>query len=395
MNSTLPTSTFTSWPLKNQTVFLRADLNVPLINGTIASDFRLQALLPTLNILVTKGSKIILATHIGRPQAKDLALSTRILIPWFQEHGYSVTFASTLEQANILIKQVPSGTLVLLENLRFWPEEQSPSFEFASVLKHLADYYINDAFGVAHRTDTSVTVLAELYAPDHKSIGLLMQKELEALSYLKEQPSQPFLFLVGGGKIKDKLPLMQALLPKIATVALCPALVFTFLKALGKPVGRSLVDDTLIDQARQILQQAHKNNVSVLFPEDYLVTRQQKLEPPYEVISAENFDSTMTGISIGPKTVELYKQAITKAHTIFLTGACCITEQPISCTFFNDLLQAIAQASAYSVIGGGDSVSAVYKQGLEHTINFCSTGGGATLTYLSSQQLPALKSMLE
>lgn len=386
-------STFTSWTLTDKTVFLRADLNVPLIDGQIASDFRLQALVPTLDRLIAQGSKIILATHLGRPQGHDQALSTRILMPWFKQHGYTLQFAPTLEQAQALRDQVQrDGSIILLENLRFWPEERTSNFEFALALKQLADYYVNDAFGAAHRTDTSVTLLAELYSPKHKSIGLLMQKELEVLTYLKEKPKQPFLLVLGGGKVKDKLPLLQALLPKVAMIALCPAVVFTFLKALGVPVGTSLVDDTLIDTARQILEQARDNNVSVFFPADYLVFNRAQRDN--ELITPEQFTDLMSGISIGPKTVTLFKQALAQANTIFLNGACCITEQQASCIFFNELLQAIAQASAYSVVGGGDTVNAVYKQKLEHKIDFCSTGGGATLTYLSGHPLPALISML-
>lgn len=386
-----PHATITNWNIENQLVFLRADLNVPLYKSYIEGDYRLKALQPTLDLLLQKKAKVVLATHIGRPHGPEKHLSTRVLLNWFKEHGYSTTFTPTVEQAILEVQNLKPSQILLLENLRFYAQEQHPTEEFALQLKLLGNYYVNDAFGLLHRSDTSVTLLAQLYPKERKSIGLLVEKELKVLNYLKQKPKKPFLVILGGGKVKDKLPLLTSLLDQVNTVLLCPAIVFTFLKALGKPTGKSLVEDALIPQARAILDYANKKNVSLLFPVDYQVAHGSFTGP---LTYTTTLEQEMVGLAIGPQTQELYAQAIGNASTIFLNGTMGIMSRPETMQAQKALLQTIAQSPAYSVIGGGESVAAVYQYGLESAINFCSSGGGSTLAYLSDQPLPGLKSII-
>lgn len=391
--NTLIKSSLDSWQLYNKTVFLRADLNVPLVNGHIASDFRLKALLPTLNILVTKGARIILATHLGRPKGLDSSLSTQLLLPWFIEHGYSIYFSPTLAHTQELLSSSRPGEIILLENMRFFAQEQTSDMDFAQALAALACYYVTDAFGVLHRSDTSVALLPQLYTQACKTIGLLVEKELAVLSRLKHNSPRPFTLVLGGGKVKDKIPLLTALLDTVNTVLLCPAVSFTFSKAMGDTTGLSLVEESMLGQAQHILELTKQRGIQLLLPVDYLVAS-KILKPPFTVVPAHALTQTSIGVSLGPDTVTLYRQQLEQAGTIFINGASCIAEYSSTCSYFYALIQAAAHSQAWSVVAGGDSVATVYTLNLQQSISFCSTGGGATLTYLSNKPLPGLESIL-
>ena len=212
------TSQLPTWHLEDKRVLLRADLNIPLVDQTIANDFRLQALLPTLNFLIKHHANVILATHIGQPKDHDPNLSTKILIPWFEQHGYDMVFAENFEHAaNIEFK---AQQIVLLENLRFFPGEKKRNSAFAKQLASLADYYINDAFGTMHRDDASITLVPQEFRPERRTIGFLVEQELNMLNQLIENPEQPFVVILGGGKVADKIPLIQGMLRKTKTILL-------------------------------------------------------------------------------------------------------------------------------------------------------------------------------
>lgn len=444
--------------LFHKRVFLRADLNIPAKNGVITSDFRLQALKPTLDLLCKKKARIILGTHRGRPQAilnsegekhtslklrrsegdngslsesfregaggngplnaassikisnndsannflspflplgsslrtLDAELSTSVLIKWFVDHGYIITWIPTLEKAYEASFQISPGSLILLENLRFFKGEQSDDLterkHFAQQLCTLGDYYVNDAFALLHRHDTSITLLPELYQTEQKTIGLLIEREIEMLSKLFSHPERPFMALLGGGKVKDKLPYIEKLLDKIDTLALLPGFVFTFLAAQGKETGDSLIDPVHIAYAAELLKKARERGVTVLFPNDYLV---------------EDSDNTLRitttlapgqrGLAVGPQTVKNYKKALLLTKTIYINGAMGFEDIPASMEPFTHLLEAIASSRLCSIIGGGDSVAVVYNAHLEKMITYCSTGGGASLYFLAYGTLPALK----
>ena len=342
--------------LNNQRVILRADLNVPLSNGHIVDDYRLQALLPTIDLILKKKGSITLLTHLGRPQKQEASLSTQILVPWFARHNYQVSWAKDIDQAKQLLN-APDNQIVLLENLRFYPEEKTQNQDFAAQLSTLGDYYINDAFGALHRTDTSIATLPQLFAPDHKTIGLLVEKELRILNKLTQNPAQPFVMILGGGKVKDKLPVIENLLIHTKTILLCPAIVATFLKAQGKEVGKSLIDETAFELCLATLKKAEENNVQILFPVDYVIAR-HSLDGIIETIDAQDFPEDGIALSIGPKTITLFNQIIKNAATLFFNCAMGFLSIKKSLEGTQALLQTIASAKGFSIVGGGDSVAA-------------------------------------
>src|SRR5579859_1786981 len=299
--------------LTKQRVFLRADLNVPLINGTMTNDYRCKAVQPTVDLILKKGGTIILATHLGRPQGFDESLSSKHLVPWFENHGYTIHFEPNIDKAVTRSKELKKE-IILLENMRFFEGEKNQEKAFAQLLASTADYYVNDAFALLHRNDTSITLLPQLFNVAKKTIGLLIEKELKELNKLLQSPEQPFLLIVGGGKVHDKLPLLFNLLRSVKIILLCPAIVFTFSKALGKEVGKSLIDATQIEACKDFLSKAHKQGVTIVFPKDYQVAYNDF----YGALSYTTSDlipPTSVGISIGPKTEDLFRSYILRSKT--------------------------------------------------------------------------------
>ncbi|MBD3272996.1 phosphoglycerate kinase [Candidatus Dependentiae bacterium] len=344
--------------IKNKRVFLRADLNVPLKNKKILQDYKLEKILPTIDYILKNNGKIILATHIGRPDAKghtnffDESLTTKILVPWFKKKGYRIRYEIDLEKAKILSKE-NFDEILLLENLRFFNGEKGNIQEkekFANILKEAADIYVNDSFALAHRDDTSVTLLSKKFKI--KAIGLLVQKEISELNKIKNNPEQPFLVILGGNKLKTKLPLIKNLI----------------LKENNKPsciiIGGAIAKD--MKNENDLLKKAKENNINILLPID----------------NCKN--------DIGSKTIELFIQEINKAKTIFINGTMGIYEKEESQKGTKEILNAIANSSVYSVAGGGDCVAAIYMFGLEKEFDFLSTGGGATLAYLAGKKINVL-----
>lgn len=238
------------WKITNQRVFLRTDLNVPNVNGKITHDFRLLSILPTLDYLLSHNNTVILATHIGKPEKYDPLLSTQILIPWLEEKGYKVEFAP--DPLSATLQPTIAGKVILLENLRFFAGEKAADPLFAKQLKQTADYYVNDAFGALHRHDCSISLLPYEFSESKRTIGFLVEKEIKVLTNLLEAPKHPYLAIIGGGKIHDKIPLIQTLLSSADTVAICPALSFTFMAARGMNVGKSLIDKTQFATCQKI-----------------------------------------------------------------------------------------------------------------------------------------------
>lgn len=408
------------WNLTNKRVLLRADLNIPINNGIIVDDTRLQAIKPTLDLILQKGGQCIVMTHIGNPKEYDPNLSTQQLIPWFEKTGYDIDFAHTpdeaLHQKNISDTQgpfVPSlsrdrpvmlrqaqhergfcysnpARITLLENLRFFPGEKNHDPAFAQELAQLGDYYVNDAFGALHRTDTSITRVPLLFTPDKRSIGLLVEEELHMLHKLRTNPKHPFTLILGGKKAATKIPLIESLLDTVDTILLCPALAFTFAKSLGKPVGKSLVDDTMLNECQKVLQESKTRNVDIVLPIDYQI----KYEDPtktVEIIDADKMPDDAIGISIGPKTVELFKKKMSSAKTIFFNGTPGFMDQPETLEGAKNLLRAMTETSANTILTGGDSIAVAHMSGLIHAFTHVSTGGGSSLTYLSGKPLPGLE----
>lgn len=382
--------TIKNCPLNNKKVFLRADLNVPLNNGTIVDDFRLQSIIPTLDYLLKKNCTIILATHIGRPKNNESTLSTKILIPWFEQRGYSIVYEPDLTKAQ---QHPTSSTIILLENLRFFAGEKDSDTTFAKQLAKCAEYYVNDAFAVSHRNDTSITLLPTLFPSNKRTIGLLIENELTHLNKLLINPKNPYTLVLGGGKVTDKLPIITAMLEKIDRLLLCPALVYSFLAAQHKPTGKSLVDTAALETIKKIVDKAEKNNVALYEPLDYQVAL-DTLDGPLCYVDAQKFPANAIGTSIGPKTVTAWSTILNTSETIFFNAGMGFADRPETWVDGKALLDVIAKTNAYSVVGGGSSVALVRDASLQDSISFLSTGGGATLNYLAGKPLPGLQVLI-
>jgi phosphoglycerate kinase len=386
------TSLIPSWNVDKKCVIVRVDFNVPILNGAIKDDFRIRAALPTIDALLNAGATVIILTHIGRPKNKNPDLSTTCIVRWFKKNDYDAYFADTIEKAQALEKQ-HSNSIIVLENLRFFPEEKMGSMEFAQSLAQLGEFYVDDAFGDMHRNDTSITFLPKQFPHDKRSIGLLTQEELAFFNSILHHPQKPFTVVLGGGKVSDKLPLITHLISKANTILLCPAISFTFAKAMGKPVGKSLVDETLITQCSLILEQAKKHGTRIVLPEDYQVAH-ESLQGTLSYTESDKIADSDYGISIGKKTIKTYSSIIKESGTIFFNGSMGFADRPETMIATNKLLKAIAQARGVSVVAGGDSVAAAQANGSAGGFNFVSTGGGAALEYLCNATLPGLEALL-
>lgn len=382
-------SQLSSFSLYNKRVLVRVDYNVPTHNNTIMNDFRLQATMATIDYILERGGTVILLTHRGRPQGYDNNLSNEIFVSWFNDKGYSIIFEpslSALYEKSLHHKQ----TILLGENLRFFPEELTNDIQFAHQLARLGDYYVNDAFGVLHRTDTSITTVPTLFLPEARTIGLLIERELAHLNRLLKKTQRPFIAILGGSKITDKIELIESLIGRVDTILLCPALTFTFLYAQGKSVGTSLIDKTLVQQCTAIMKKAEQSSTTIHFPIDYLASATPAHET-VSIIDSPEIPNNFFGITVGPKTVSLYAPILAKAATIFFNGVSGFLTDPQTLPYTHQLLQAVNSSSAYSVLGGGDSIAVAQYLNCTDSIDFISTGGGATIAYISNKQLPGLQ----
>lgn len=387
--------------LNNKRVFLRADLNVPLDSKTIVQDFRLEAILPTIDYIKKNNGKVILATHLGRPNASsqrnffDEDLSTEILAEWFEKKDYKVTHEGDLLKA---IEQSSQNfdEILMLENLRFFNAERECRIDFAELLTQCADIYINDAFGLIHRTDCSITLLPQQFDKQNRAFGLLVEKEINELRKLKE--SSELLPVLGGSKIKTKINLLNQLVKttKIKKVLIGGAIANTFVKAQGLEVGKSKIEDESLSTASDFLETAKKQGTQIILPIDaYTILPESDEEGT--VFDIDAIPSNMQIVDIGPKTIKIFAGEIKRAKTIFVNGTVGIYEKPAYEAGSKEVLQAVANSSAHTVIGGGDAVAATHLFGLEKEMDFLSTGGGATLALLASEdekKLPAIEAMI-
>jgi phosphoglycerate kinase len=387
----------TELELKNKRVFIRVDFNVPLRQlgdvYEVADPRRIEEALPTIRYVIEQGGKVILGSHLGRPNGKPNAKYSLEPVGSYLSGilGKDVLLTEDCigDAPRGLSHQMRIGDVMLLENLRFHPGEEENSPEFVNRLAELCDVYISDAFGTLHRAHASTEGLPRLMK--HKAMGFLVEKELKFLSPLRENPKRPFLLLMGGSKVSDKIGVLEFFLPKVDTVVIGGAMAYSFLSAKGSQVGKSLCEEKQVQLARKILKSADARNVKVILPEDHVVSLAFGDTQNVSVTDGVEISEDKLGLDIGPKTIAKIGEAVEKAETIFWNGPMGVFEEPVFAKGTFEVAKLIAQSKAVKLVGGGDSAAAISQAGLESSFDFISTGGGATLEYLEGKSLPGLK----
>lgn len=372
-------------------VLVRVDFNVPMENGAITDDTRIKAALPTIRYLMEQGARVVLATHLGRPKGKVVPeMSVRPVA----EHlgillGADVLFASDCggEESRLMIQEMKAGQVLLLENTRFYPGEEKNLPEMSRRLAELADIYVNDAFGAAHRAHASTEGVAHFLPA---VAGFLMEKELEVLSGVLRAPARPFVAILGGAKVSGKIPVLRKLLTKVDAVLVGGGMANTLLRAAGFEVGKSLVEEERIEEARQILKQAEQAKIEMLLPLDVVVAQEASPATVAKTVPVQEIPADAMALDIGPATVAAFTRIIHTAGTIFWNGPLGVYEIEKFAAGTNRIVNAVANAPARSVIGGGDVVAAVEKSGMADKIYHISTGGGASLEFLEGRILPGV-----
>jgi len=380
--------------LKNRRVFIRDDFNVPLKNGVIGDDTRIRASLPTIKYARDAGAKcVVLASHLGRPKGRpNPEMSLRPVAERLTELlGVPVAFAGDCvgPEAENAVRNAPPGGVVLLENLRFHPEEEKNEVGFARALASLADAYVNDAFGAAHRAHASVEAIVRLMP--HAAAGLLMETELRYLGGVLEKPERPFVAVLGGAKVSDKIEVIENLIPRVDRLLIGGAMAYTFFKAMGKPTGRSLVENDKLDAARDIMRRAQERGLQFLLPSDHVVADKPEPGVPTEVLNVDsNAIGDRMGLDIGPVTVAAYTKALRDAKTVVWNGPMGVFEIDEFAHGTIGVAKAVAEVQGTTIVGGGDSIAAVKKAGVADRITHISTGGGASLEFLGGRTLPGV-----
>ena len=384
--------------VKGKRVLVRVDFNVPMKDGVITNDNRIVAALPTIKKLVADGGKVILCSHLGKPkngpEAKFSLAPCAVRLS--ELLGQPVVFADddtvVGENAKAAVAAMNDGDVVLLQNTRFRKEETKNLEPFSSELASLAEVYVNDAFGSAHRAHCSTAGVTD-HIKD-TAVGYLMSKEIEFLGNAVENPVRPFVAILGGAKVADKLSVIENLLTKVDTLIIGGGMAYTFLKAQGKEVGTSLVDDEKIEYCQNMLKQAEEKGVKLLLPVDTVIATAFP-EPIDAEIAVESVDSDKIpadkmGLDIGPKTRELFAEAVKSAKTVVWNGPMGVFETPVLAEGTRAVAKALAETDATTIIGGGDSAAAVMQLGYADQITHISTGGGASLEYLEGKVLPGI-----
>ena len=384
--------------VQGKKIFLRVDFNVPLDEEqNIRDDTRIKAALPTLNHLLEHGAKVVVASHLGRPKGefkpefstRPVAERLAELIPQEVLHAHDVVG----HEVETMKSQLKEGQVLLLENLRFYPGEKGNDSAFAQQLAQDIDYFVNDAFGACHRAHASIVGI-----PQHvqkSAAGFLVAKEVEYLSKVILSPKKPYVAILGGAKVSDKIPVIESLLHKADNILIGGAMAYTFFSAQGFGVGRSLVEEDKKDLALSLLDKAKSISVNFLLPQDHIAAA--AIDPGAEerIIKEFPIPPDLMALDIGPQTIEKYKDVITTAKTIFWNGPMGVFEIDKFGKGTEEVAKAVANSDAVSIIGGGDSVAAVLKVGVSEKISHISTGGGASLEYIANETLPGLEALTE
>lgn len=377
-------------------VFLRVDFNVPIDKGEVQDATRIEKTLPTIELLIQKGARLIIASHLGRPKGKpnpDYSMK-----PVFEKFKSMVSFPVYFSEAVIgnkaeeLANQLKDGEALILENLRFHAEEEANDKEFSKALAKLADIYVNDAFGAAHRAHASTEGIAHLL-PSYA--GLLMRKEVETLSKLITKPEKPFVAIIGGSKVSSKLDILKNLINKVDHLLIGGGMAYTFLKSRAVPIGNSLYEKDFEVQAYQLIDSAGLKGIDLQLPVDHVIADSISESSKTKTVDKMGILDGWMGVDIGPKTISNYEKIIKSAKTIFWNGPMGVFEIDKFANGTIQIAKAIAKTKATSVVGGGDSIAALNKAKVADKITHISTGGGASLEFLEGRELPGVKALLK
>ena len=382
--------------VEGKKVLVRVDFNVPLSkdgNHTISDDTRIKAALPTIDYLLENNAKVILMSHLGRPKGEaNPEFSLKPVAEWLENHyGEKFHFLPSDvvvdEKVKEEVEKLENGNLALLENTRYVKGETKNDPEFAKELSSLADLFVNDAFGTSHRAHASnVGVASNL----ESAVGFLIEKEIEIMGKALENPEKPFVSILGGAKVSDKIGVIENLISKVDYILIGGGMAYTFLKAQGKEIGKSLLEEDKMDLSLELIKKAEANNVKILLPKDVVIADEIKEDAETEIVDIDNIPQDKEALDIGPKTAKEYADIIKKAKTVVWNGPMGVFEVKVFANGTNEVAKALADSSATTIVGGGDSALAIEEAGYKDKITHVSTGGGASLEFLEGKTLPGI-----